>query len=1425
MKSTFWRLLTVLTVLAVVLGSFQGLLASPAIDGGKPRYSLVTDGEGAVVTRTAPESVRSEDVRVFLRLSDAPLAAYKGGVAGLAAPALTANHKLDLTSPAARAYLSYLDGKQSSFKAELAKAAPAAKVWASTKLATNGLALLVNRKDLAALRKLPGVTRIIEDRAIPFDLDTVHSVHKSEALWNQLGGRTNAGSGVKIAILDTGADPDAPMYNDTGFVAPPGYPRGDLRYTNNKLIVARGYPNPEGPVQSAQDEGGHSTFIGGVSGGSVVEANYNNYTTTVSGIAPGAYIMTYNVAYDPATASLIVTLLAFDDIIADDADVVNMSFSSLAGPLELDTFVEPMDNLVAAGIVPVAAIGNSGPTAETGQHSPGTLPSVIGVGATDNARFLSDSKVSVTSPTPVPDTVTNLASAVAEFSSAFTTVSGVYEFIGTACSAPAADLTGKIALIARGGCTFAAKTANARAKGAIGVVIYNNVVGGPPITMGGALSGAKIPAVMVGNGSGLALSAFVTANPGAALQMSAGAGAALPIAPQSMMSFSGRGPGTLFQIKPDLVAIGGSILSQCQNNFADGFACYSDTYWVTGQGTSYATPIVVGAVALLKQLHPTWTVAQIKSALMTTANQNVFNDYPHTTPASITARGAGELDLSKIGDPGLTFDHPSHSFGVLNLANASGATMLEQAIVATDMRPAGQVGNRTYHLSVTEMVSASGFITVTAHPHDLTFGAGGASNMFHLRAEVAANAPAGTYSGWVNIGHGPHLNHIVYWLRVINKAVTGDVLVVDDDRNGEEYGNFDTSVYFDDVLTNLGETFTIWNTSLYGPPTLADMQKADIVVWATGLDFRSTLNNLPTLTGVELQVIYDYLMQGGRMLLTGQDLVASSVYWDEGLGSMLHMNWLQDSLFDPDYAGAPPPRPSFTGFVNDPIAGGLVIDVNWDKKSDGNWPDSFGGEFATDEALPKLDEGAWPILSVQGAAAGAQPLGMGVAGIRASSEPTIEKAQAYMGRTVWFGFGLENVNNDTGFSTREQLLGRTLAWLRDTVTATLASNIAVAGQTSVFTVTAGSTLGTIASYRWDFGDGYDIFATTRNWAPHLFRHPGTYNVRVEVTDSLMHKTIATQTVTIVAPTPNLSTSSKTVNKASASPEEKVTFTLVMRNTGAAPATDPWIIDPIPAGTTYVAGSVTGGATYDAATNSIRWGGVGLLAAGGERTVTFQVTVNANTAVGTSIVNTATFKDVRTNIVETRSATTTVVPQPVIMPTVLDDTYINQWLPTANAGNDGRLFVRAADVQKILMQFDLSALPAGATIKRAELHLYAYGRSNNGPMEVGVYQLLRPWTESGASWINANGVPWEVAGAAGASDRAATPVTTMLLTGAGQTHIFNLAALAQTWANGAANNGLVIEYTSGDVMVAYNFASSEYFYAHQRPVLYIQYVNP
>jgi len=88
----------------------------------------------------------------------------------------------------------------------------------------------------------------------------------------------------------------------------------------------------------------------------------------------------------------------------------------------------------------------------------------------------------------------------------------------------------------------------------------------------------------------------------------------------NLASFSSPGPTADGRIKPEVCAMGVRTI------VAASGATTGDAYYQWGSGTSYATPLVAGAVALLLEAHPAWTPTQVRTALMNTANNATTPD-------------------------------------------------------------------------------------------------------------------------------------------------------------------------------------------------------------------------------------------------------------------------------------------------------------------------------------------------------------------------------------------------------------------------------------------------------------------------------------------------------------------------------------------------------------------------------------------------------------------------------------------------------------------------------------------------------------------------------------------------------------------------------------------------------------------------------
>ena len=220
--------------------------------------------------------------RWIVQLNGAPLATYRGGVPGLraTAAATTGASRLDVSSTRSRAYVSHLRSVQRAFAQRLAHRLPGIHVQRTYQVVLNGLAVKMNRGQAAVARRMKGVRAVTPD--IPYQLDMFSTPQQIGAptLWGQVGGQSNAGAGVKVAIVDSGifvrhdaggAYTGNPCFDDTGYTAPAGYPKGDTRFTNNKVLVAQAYFRPgdppiageDTPIQGTNAASPHGTHVAG----------------------------------------------------------------------------------------------------------------------------------------------------------------------------------------------------------------------------------------------------------------------------------------------------------------------------------------------------------------------------------------------------------------------------------------------------------------------------------------------------------------------------------------------------------------------------------------------------------------------------------------------------------------------------------------------------------------------------------------------------------------------------------------------------------------------------------------------------------------------------------------------------------------------------------------------------------------------------------------------------------------------------------------------------------------------------------------------------------------------------------------------------------------------------------------------------------
>jgi subtilisin family serine protease len=233
---------------------------------------------------------------------------------------------------------------------------------------------------------------------------------------------------------------------------------------------------------------------------------------------------------------------------------------------------------------------------------------------------------------------------------------------------------------------------------------------------------------LVGNGS--------IASPGSARSAITAAAASIT---GRISGFSAAGPTPIsLQLKPDVAAPGVGILSSVPAR---------EGTWAGFSGTSMAAPHIAGAAALLTQRHPTWSVAQLKSALALTARPA---EESSIREASTTRQGAGFVDLVKADQP-LVFAEPAGvSFGFLRRGRTA-----RRSITLTDA--GGGAGEWT--VSIARQGNGSG-VSFTA-PARLSV-----PGTLAVQAAAGRSAPQGDATGFVVLSRGGQTRRIPFWLRV-----------------------------------------------------------------------------------------------------------------------------------------------------------------------------------------------------------------------------------------------------------------------------------------------------------------------------------------------------------------------------------------------------------------------------------------------------------------------------------------------------------------------------------------------------------------------------------------------------------------------------------------------------------------------------------
>ena len=224
-----------------------------------------------------------------------------------------------------------------------------------------------------------------------------------------------------------------------------------------------------------------------------------------------------------------------------------------------------------------------------------------------------------------------------------------------------------------------------------------------------------------------------------------------------LAGFSSRGPSkigsnVLAEVKPDVVAPGVNVYSSILMT-----SCAQSPCFAFFQGTSMATPHVAGSAALLKQLHPTWSPLQIKSALVNTAHRPVGSSSNNTPLPNPMDRGAGRIDLAAACQLTATISigkFTSLGFGAV----AAHSMKLTSQVSVTSVAP----GSVAYTITVAPAVTG---ISVTTSLTSLTVSSSG-TGAFKVILTITPSTAAKDYYGDIVLSGGTVPLQVPYWIRV-----------------------------------------------------------------------------------------------------------------------------------------------------------------------------------------------------------------------------------------------------------------------------------------------------------------------------------------------------------------------------------------------------------------------------------------------------------------------------------------------------------------------------------------------------------------------------------------------------------------------------------------------------------------------------------
>jgi len=572
------------------------------------------------------------------------------------------------------------------------------KVLYSYDTVFNGIAMELTEQQAEKLLSLPNVLKVERQIAYEMHTDVGPEFIGANPIWNAqtIQAIKAKGEGVVVGIIDSGINTDHPSFAAVGG---DGYthtnPLGSGNYLgdcvenntlcNDKLIGVFSYDSITdsfGDIRPhvGEDYNGHGSHVASTAAGNIlydipayqvgsseqsdgIPIEGSNFRQ-ISGVAPHANIVSFQVCMPVSGCDMGAMVKAVEDAIDAGVDVINMSIGpSAEGPQPWNSAIDlAFLSATQAGIFVSLSAGNSGSGSNTVGH---LAPWTTQVANASHDRVV---EKTINPGEGVTTTFTEIK-GLGGFSKAISAelvYAGDIDNLRKQCNfftwSDYPELKDKIVLCDRGGISLYDKVDRVRQLGGVGVVIRdvegsNNEQYSIPYPIAG---------MQVSQSEGEQLLTWARTEASPKITLSTGNATRQSSKGNIVNTSSSRGPTSFLPelLSPHVAAPGTDI-----------YAAYSDEQPFSANpapsdysflsGTSMASPHVAGAAALLKQLKPQWSAAEIQSALMMTANSQMTRA-EDGQEANLWDRGAGMIQVDKAANIGLVMPATTEAFLAAN---------------------------------------------------------------------------------------------------------------------------------------------------------------------------------------------------------------------------------------------------------------------------------------------------------------------------------------------------------------------------------------------------------------------------------------------------------------------------------------------------------------------------------------------------------------------------------------------------------------------------------------------------------------------------------------------------------------------------------------------------------------------------------------